>query len=147
MSLNYKIIGKRIKEIRSKQKLTQLELADIIEKSYSYISYIETGKKQLSLETLIDIANALRVTADELLSSNILYPHKVKDEFSTILEDCSTFQAFYKLLPQARQTILYNIIFYVHKYMNNPVVTYLTYRIINYMATIFSQKLIHFYET
>lgn len=92
MSLNYKIIGKRIKEIRSKQKLTQLELADIIEKSYSYISYIETGKKQLSLETLIDIANALKVTADELLSTNILYPHRVKDEFSSILEDCSTYE-------------------------------------------------------
>lgn len=92
MALNYKIIGKRIKEMRKKNQLTQEKLAEIIEKSTSYISYIETGKKQLSLETLVDIANALKVPADELLSYNIQFPNKARTEFNYILDDCSTYE-------------------------------------------------------
>lgn len=92
MTLNYTIIGKRIKKARKKMKLTQEALAEVIDKCPSYISYIENGKKNLSLETLVDIANALHVSSDELLSFNIEYPNEVKDEFSTILENCTTYE-------------------------------------------------------
>ena len=92
MTLNYKIIGKSIKQARKRKKLSQETLAEIIDKSSSYISYIETGKKHLSLETLVDIANALEVSADELLSFNIKFRHEVKSEFSSILERCSTYE-------------------------------------------------------
>lgn len=92
MTLNYKIVGKNIKQARKKLKLSQETLAEIIDKSPSYISYIETGKKCLSLETLVDIANALKVSADDLLSFNIEHRHEVKSEFSSILEKCSTYE-------------------------------------------------------
>ena len=92
MTLNYKIIGKNIKQARKGQKLTQEALAELIDKSTSYISYIETGKKCLSLETLVDIANCLKVSADDLLSFNIEYRHEIKSEFSSILEQCSTYE-------------------------------------------------------
>lgn len=73
-------------------KITQEKLAELIDKCPSYISYIETGRKKLSLETLVDIANTLQVSADELLSFNIEYKNEVKDEFSSILENCSTYE-------------------------------------------------------
>ena len=92
MSLNYTLIGKHIKEARKKRKLTQEKLSEIIDKSPSYISYIETGKKQLSLETLVDIANALKVNADRLLSYNIEFGNDQKDDFSPILEGCTPFE-------------------------------------------------------
>lgn len=92
MTLNYTIIGKRIKKARKKMKITQEKLAERIDKCPSYISYIETGRKKLSLETLVSIANALQVSADELLSFNIKYRNEVKDEFSSILENCSTYE-------------------------------------------------------
>lgn len=92
MTLNYIIIGKHIKKARKKMKITQEKLAELIDKCPSYISYIETGRKKLSLETLIDIANTLQVSADELLSFNIEYKNEVKDEFSSILENCSTYE-------------------------------------------------------
>lgn len=92
MSLNYKSIGTRIQELRKRKRLSQASLAELIDKSTCFISYIETAKRQPSLETLVDIANALRVTADELLTSNILYRHEIKDEFSEILEDCSAYE-------------------------------------------------------
>jgi len=92
MTINYKLIGKNIKAARKRKKLTQERLAEIIDKSSCYISYIETGKKQLSLETLIDIANALSVSADDILSYNIEVRHEVKNEFSVLLEKCSTYE-------------------------------------------------------
>ena len=92
MALNYKTIGKRIKFARKKKGLTQEVLAEIIDKSPSYISYIETGKKQLSLETLVNIANTLEVSADDLLSFNIEFHHEAKSEFSSILEKCNMYE-------------------------------------------------------
>lgn len=92
MTLNYKIIGKGIKQARKRKKFSQEVLAEIIDKSSSYISYIETGKKHLSLETLVDIANALEVSADELLSYNIEHRNEIKSEFTVILEKCTTYE-------------------------------------------------------
>lgn len=92
MELNYTIIGKQIKHIRKRKRITQEHLAEIIDISTSYISYIENAKKHPGLETLIGIANALCVSVDRLLDSNLLYRHEYKDEFSEILEDCSEYE-------------------------------------------------------
>ena len=86
MALNYTIIGENIKRTRKEQNLTQEKLAEIVDKCPSYISYIETGKKKLSLEVLVDIANALRVSADELLSFNISNRKQRSGEFRFISE-------------------------------------------------------------
>lgn len=92
MALNYSIIGKRIKEIRKKNHISQEKFSEIIDKTPSYISYIETGKKQLSLETLVDIANALKVTADVLLAHNLSYVDNPKDELGSILNGCTAYE-------------------------------------------------------
>ena len=66
--INYYTIGQRVKEARKKKHLSQADLAEAVEKSTSYISYMETGLKCMSLETLVDIANALDVSADYILA-------------------------------------------------------------------------------
>lgn len=45
MSLNYNEIGKNIREVRKENGLSQAMLSELVEKSPSYISYIETGAK------------------------------------------------------------------------------------------------------
>ncbi|HCC35990.1 MAG TPA: XRE family transcriptional regulator [Ruminococcaceae bacterium] len=70
MSVNFKHIGRRIKEIRNAKELSQAELAEQIDMSVPYISLIETAAKKASLSTLILIANALGVTVDALLNGN-----------------------------------------------------------------------------
>ena len=90
---NYNVkIRNRIRKFRKQKNISQEKLAELIDKCPSYISYIETGRKRLSLETLVDIANTLQVSADELLSFNIEYKNEVKDEFRSILENCSTYE-------------------------------------------------------
>ena len=62
MYLNYQTIGKRIRLLRKQQHLSQMTLAEMVDKSPTYISLVENGQKGPSLETLIDVANALKVT-------------------------------------------------------------------------------------
>ena len=93
MHLNYTIIGKRIKLIRTQQKMSQAILAEKIGKSTTYISHIENASKSASLETLVGIANALRVTMDELLAECLEYNDKlVSSEFTTLMSDCTEYE-------------------------------------------------------
>jgi transcriptional regulator with XRE-family HTH domain len=69
--MNYENLGKRIREERIKLNLTQSKLAEEINISDSYMSYIERGEKSLSLETLINITNRLGVSVDYLLQESI----------------------------------------------------------------------------
>jgi transcriptional regulator with XRE-family HTH domain len=69
--MDYKSLGKRIREERLKLKLTQEQLAESIDISNSYIGQIERGERSLTLETLIRLANRLGVTIDYLLQESI----------------------------------------------------------------------------
>ena len=65
--MDQKAIGKRIKSAREKKGLTQEQLAEQVNLSPMHISVIERGNKLPRLETLINIANILDVSADVLL--------------------------------------------------------------------------------
>ena len=66
-SMNQKAIGRRIKEAREKKQLTQEQLAELVDLSPMHVSVIERGVKLPKLETLVNIANVLNVSADVLL--------------------------------------------------------------------------------
>ena len=63
MVLNYKRIGQRIRVIRRARKMTQAELAECANLSVPYVSHIENGIKQASLQAVVNIAEALECTA------------------------------------------------------------------------------------
>lgn len=67
MELNYALIGERIKKIRKSKKMTQDKLSELSSISPQHLSQIESAKTKLSLPTLINICNALEVTADKIL--------------------------------------------------------------------------------
>lgn len=111
MNVNFKLIGKRIQEVRKQQEMTQAELAALTDMSDSYISYIETAKKQASLESLIRISNALGITVDELLSGNQLHnPTDYQTDIDLLLEDCSLLERrfIYELISVAKYIIRNN---------------------------------------
>lgn len=90
MQINYKLIGKRIQETRKRECLSQMALAEATGLSCSYISYIETGKKQPSLTALLLIVNVLGITMDELLSGNqASHPTDYQTDFDMLMEDCT----------------------------------------------------------
>jgi len=59
-------VGKRIKELRIKQKISQEKLAEMAEISQNMLSGIETGNNFCSAETLEKIIIALDVEPNEL---------------------------------------------------------------------------------
>ena len=93
MSLNYNEIGKNIREVRKENGLSQAMLSELVEKSPSYISYIETGAKSMSLDTFVMIANALGVTADRLLMEQLDEKNDItSSQVAALLADCSAFE-------------------------------------------------------
>ena len=90
MAIDSESIGRRIKHYRSEKKLSQEELANSVFASSNHISYIETGVKTPSLELLISIANALDVSADDLLTDNLKHSSSPVDtEIHDLLLDCN----------------------------------------------------------
>jgi len=66
-------VGARIKAARERAKMTQEDLAEALDMSPTHISVIERGVKTPKLETLVRIANALRVSTDMLLQDVATY--------------------------------------------------------------------------
>jgi len=92
MSLNYKLIGRRIKDVRNLRHLTQSELAEMVDLTEPYISRIETGRS-CSLDAYVRIADALGVTVDHLLYGNQAHNRmEYQPEFLELLEDCNGYE-------------------------------------------------------
>ena len=90
LAIDYESIGKRIKHYRTEKRLSQEDLGNIVAVNNEHISRIEGGKKNLSLELLILIANALDVSADDLLTDNLKHSSSpVGTEIHDLLLDCN----------------------------------------------------------
>ena len=87
----FKYLGQRIREERTKYRLTQEQLAEDAEVNESYIGQVERGEKNPSLETVVSIANALGVTVDYLLQEEIhVEPNSLINELISIAKDKNT---------------------------------------------------------
>jgi transcriptional regulator with XRE-family HTH domain len=62
-----KIIGNNVRDLRNIKGLTQRELAELAKLHTVYISSVERGKPNITVENLAVIAKALRVPAHILL--------------------------------------------------------------------------------
>ena len=65
--MDFKQVGHRIKAAREAKGLSQEDLAALVDLSSTHVSVIERGIKSTRLDKFIAIANALEVSADELL--------------------------------------------------------------------------------
>ncbi|MCI8496637.1 MAG: helix-turn-helix transcriptional regulator [Clostridiales bacterium] len=90
MEIDYITIGNRIREIRTAKKWTQATLAERSGVEPSNISHIERAATKLSLPTLINIANALEVTLDELVYGNLIKSSHISIELiDNLIADCT----------------------------------------------------------
>ncbi len=65
-------IGNRIAERRKQLGLTQEALADKGDMTTQFVSYAEAGKRAMRPENLLKISSALEVSADYLLTGEII---------------------------------------------------------------------------
>lgn len=110
--LNYVEIGNRIRTLRKAKELSQEQLAEQIWISTTHMSHIETGSTKLSLPVLVDIANALAVGADDILSEQINVRNKdSKDTIQGIINSCTPNQKdiIEKIIVAAKKALDENI--------------------------------------
>lgn len=60
-------LGNRVKERRKELRLTQTELAEKTSLTQTYLSMLERGKFEPTAPTIVSLAVALDLSADELL--------------------------------------------------------------------------------
>ena len=88
--VDYRDIGRRIRAVRMEKGMTQAQLAEAAGVGVTHISHVETGNGIPSLQTFLDIVNALNCSADELLCIEVgqarpIYETWLNDQ----LADCS----------------------------------------------------------
>ena len=69
--VDYEAMGRRIKILRHERRMSQEQVAKKINISLSYFGNIERGNRIPSIDTLVDIANALGVGLDYLLAESV----------------------------------------------------------------------------
>lgn len=88
--MNYKELGQRIKTARNRLNITQEQLAEKVSLSAIHISHIESGSTKPSIESLINVCNALNVTPDFVLLDSIYNSKEyIKDEIAILLQSAS----------------------------------------------------------
>lgn len=90
MNLDYKVIGKRIKETRLLKRMTQEDVANELGISVAFLSRVERGSSQINLKRLSDLSEILDTSIAYFLTgvetTDKEYLHR---EFKEILDICS----------------------------------------------------------
>jgi len=85
--MDFMLLGKRIRDERLLLRLTLEKVAEQIDKSINFLGQIERGDAKPSIETLVDIANALGTTVDYLLSDSIrINDDNISKELNALLK-------------------------------------------------------------
>ena len=93
MELDYKALGKRIKIARINADMTQDRLSTILELSPSHMSNIETGTTRISLTALVNIANALGVSVDDLIYDSVVHARpQLERDIQQIVDSCDDYE-------------------------------------------------------
>jgi len=85
-SLDYKALGKRIKDTRKQRGMTQDKLGELCGLSAAHIGHIERGTRIPSLETVYTVACVLDVGVDRLLFDSLCGKGAVLDCVAAALE-------------------------------------------------------------
>jgi len=110
MGLNFKVIGKRIKELRHEKCLSQETLAEMCNLSTSYISGIESGKKKASLKSYAKIGDILETPIAIILNNNQNNDFlEYKSKLMLIIEDCNNYE----------QQVIFDLIIAIKRSLRN----------------------------
>lgn len=93
-----KLLGRRIKELRTKKGLTQEKLAELVGVGERNLSKIECGNNFVTSETLTNILNALDVEPTELF--NFQHLKNIEDLKTELIDAIKNDKIDIKLLYQ-----------------------------------------------
>ena len=110
MSEISKLIGQRIRNYRTQQKLSQEKLAELCGCHPTYIGQVERGEKNATLESVEKIASALNIPLSQLFE-------KLGDNQNSDSIPLKCYE-FLSAKTKAEQEHLYQILIEIDKYKN-----------------------------
>ena len=69
--MDYRELGRRVRQQRTMCGLTQEELAEKSGISCSFVGHIERGEKKFSIGTLVALCNAMKISPNYLLQDSL----------------------------------------------------------------------------
>ena len=111
MSELTKVLGQRIRNYRTAQKLSQEKLAELAGCHHTYIGQIERGEKNATIESIEKIASALNVSLSRLFENL-----GIQDNARNIPMEC---YEFLSAKTKEEQEHLYRILLEMDKYKKN----------------------------
>ncbi len=63
-----KKFGAKLAYVRKSKKLSQMKLAEIVDMNFNYIGQIERGEANVTIQTIIILADALDIEVKELFN-------------------------------------------------------------------------------
>ena len=107
MSLDYNVIGSRIKEARQAKKLTQENLSEQLDVSVAFLSRIERGSSHINLKRLNQICDILEISEGYILNgADSEQTNYLNKEFAELLAKCSPEKQ--KMIYEIAKTIAEN---------------------------------------
>ena len=109
MSINYEVMGDRIRLVRTSRNLSQEKLAEAANLTSESINRIENGSMKAKLDTIAVIANILNIPIDYLIGKNDDPSADTESEIHSLLLDCNRLEK--KILVEtlrSLKTILYS---------------------------------------
>ena len=67
----YEDFGRRVRQQRKLAQMTQEQLAEKAGISFAFVGHIERGTRKASLETVVKLANALKISPSILLQDSL----------------------------------------------------------------------------
>lgn len=108
MSVDYSLIGARIKKARKAYGITQDILAEKLSVSVGYVSQIERGITKINLDMLSKLSNELSCDLTYFLTGvNDTHAHYLSDELNLALSDMSEKQK--RVLLELCEVVMKNI--------------------------------------
>ncbi len=89
MALDNKALGAAIKAARLENRITQEQLAEIIEVAPSHIKQIEAGTRNPSIEVLYKLAQTLNFSVDDVFFPGRKSDRELLYKIERSLQDCS----------------------------------------------------------
>lgn len=103
--IDYKLIGKRIKEKRLEKHLTQEQIAEYLNISNEYMSKIENAKIEINLKRLAELSVLLETEIEYFISGVVTGSPEYKvNDFMRMFEDLSPKEkeAVYNIVEQIK---------------------------------------------
>ena len=105
--IDFKIIGRRIKEERLEKSLSQIQLSEMMDISVAYLSRVEIGRTHISLKRLMELCSILEIPSSKIIDGSMSEESEyLNKEFKEILSGCDTRKKnlIYKMAKLIRDT-------------------------------------------